>query len=138
MTYKIFDKMPREAIEIRTAVFIEEQGFKDEFDEIDELARHLILYHDGKAVGVARYFNLDDAKEYHIGRVAILKEYRKYGYGKKIMEIILKDLKHIGAQKAVLSAQCTAKGFYEKCGFSAVGKTYLDEHCPHVKMITDI
>ena len=36
MEYKIFDNFPQEAKDIRTAVFIDEQGFKNEFDEIDE------------------------------------------------------------------------------------------------------
>lgn len=138
MTYKIFNEMPDDAMMIRKTVFIEEQGFKEEFDEIDKIAKHLIIYHDGKAVGVARYFSEDNPNEYHVGRVAVLKEYRKYGYGKKIMELILKDLKNIGAKTAVLSAQCTAQGFYQKCGFTAVGETYLDEHCPHIKMIKNI
>lgn len=138
MTYKIFNEMPDDAMNIRKTVFIDEQGFKDEFDEIDKIAKHLIIYHDGKAVGVARYFSEDNPNEYHVGRVAVLKEYRKYGYGKKIMELILKDLENIGAKTAVLSAQCTAQGFYQKCGFTAVGETYLDEHCPHIKMIKNI
>ena len=36
MEYKIFDNLPQEAKYIRTAVFIDEQGFKNEFDEIAE------------------------------------------------------------------------------------------------------
>ena len=83
MEYKIFDNLPQEAKDIRTAVFIDEQGFKNEFDEIDDTAKHILIYHDGKAVGVARFFS-EDGKEYHIGRVAVLKPYRKYGYGKEI------------------------------------------------------
>ena len=85
MEYKIFDNLPQEAKYIRTAVFIDEQGFKNEFDEIDDTAKHILIYHDGKAVGVARFFS-KDGKEYHIGRVAVLKPYRKYGYGKEMCE----------------------------------------------------
>ena len=33
---KIFDKLPSDAIMIRELVFVEEQGFQNEFDEIDE------------------------------------------------------------------------------------------------------
>lgn len=33
MTIKCYDKLPDEAVKIRTLVFVEEQGFKDEFDE---------------------------------------------------------------------------------------------------------
>ena len=27
-----------------------------------------------------------------------------------------------------------ADGFYEKCGYTAEGETYLDQHCPHIHM----
>lgn len=92
MEYKIFDNLPQEAKDIRTAVFIDEQGFKNEFDEIDDTAKHILIYHDGKAVGIARFFS-EDGKEYHIGRVAVLKPYRKYGYGKEIIFAIENELK---------------------------------------------
>ena len=36
MNYKIYDQLPQEAKEIRIKVFMEEQGFKNEFDEYDE------------------------------------------------------------------------------------------------------
>ena len=39
-----------------------------------------------------------------------------------------------GAKKASLSAQVQAQGFYESCGYTAEGDTYLDEHCPHIHM----
>ena len=34
MNYKIYDQLPIEAKEIRIKVFMEEQGFKDEFDDL--------------------------------------------------------------------------------------------------------
>ena len=45
---RIFDRLPLEAVRIRTEVFIDEQGFKDEFDEIDDTAIHLVLYNNDK------------------------------------------------------------------------------------------
>lgn len=43
MFIKIYDEIPEEAKTIREAVFIKEQGFKDEFDEIDDVAKHVLL-----------------------------------------------------------------------------------------------
>lgn len=137
MKYKIFDMLPDEAKMIRTAVFCDEQGFNDEFDTTDYYAKHIIIYHDDKPVGVGRYFT-EDNKEYHIGRIAVLKDYRKYGYGKKIMDIIENNIKKTNATKIVLSAQCRAKGFYDKCGYTSIGDIYLDEHCEHIKMYKNI
>ena len=36
---------------IRQEVFVEEQGFHHEFDEIDSRAWHLVLYENGQAAG---------------------------------------------------------------------------------------
>ena len=39
MFIKIYDEIPQEAKAIRKSVFMKEQGFKDEFDETDHLAK---------------------------------------------------------------------------------------------------
>ena len=43
MKIKVYDYLPQEAINIRTTVFSEEQGFKNEFDDIDKIATHIVL-----------------------------------------------------------------------------------------------
>ncbi len=45
-----------------------------------------------------------------------------------------KQICQTGAEKVILSAQVQAKGFYEKQGYSAVGKEFLEEHCLHIRM----
>lgn len=47
-----------DAYQVRRRVFIDEQGFQDEFDAIDEDARmiHLTVYCDGALAGCARLF----------------------------------------------------------------------------------
>ena len=137
MKYKIFDGLPDEAKLIRTTVFVEEQGFKEEFDTTDTFAKHIVIYDTDKPIAVGRYFTYDN-DEFHIGRVAVLKEYRKFGYGRVIMDLIEEDIKKTGAKRIVLSAQCRARGFYEKCGYTATGGIYLDEHCEHILMIKEI
>ena len=41
--YLYDDGLPPQAAAIRRAVFMDEQGFRDEFDEIDPRASHLVL-----------------------------------------------------------------------------------------------
>lgn len=137
MEYKIFDNLPEDAKYIRTTVFVDEQGFKEEFDTTDGYSKHIVIYDNGRAAAAGRFFT-DDGKEYHIGRVAVLKPYRKLGCGRKIMDIIEDDIKKTGAERIVLSAQIRAEGFYEKCGYTATGTVYLDEHCEHIKMYKEI
>ena len=78
-------------INIRNDVFIDEQGFKNKFDETDENCSHIVLYDKNKAVAAARYFVKNGI--YHIGRVAIIKKYRGLHLGNKIMQILEDEIK---------------------------------------------
>ena len=40
--------------------------------------------------------------------------------------------------KIVVSSQTRVRGFYESLGFVAEGKEYLDQFCPHIKMVYTI
>lgn len=135
MQYKIFDYLPPEAIKIRTAVFVEEQGFKQEFDEIDDRAYHLIIYENNQAVANGRLFK-DDTMEnaYIIGRLAVIKAYRNRHLGVKLIELLEEKAKSLKGEKISLSAQCRVKAFYEKLGYVVSGDSYLDEYCPHIHM----
>lgn len=135
--YKIYDFLPDNAKFIRICVFVDEQGFKEEFDDIDNYAKHIVLYNNKKPAAVGRFYT-DDGKTYHIGRIAVMKEYRNCGYGKILMDIALNEITKIGGKRIELSAQMQAKEFYEKCGYQSVGKIYYDEHCPHILMKKDI
>jgi len=124
---------------IREKVFIEEQGFSNEFDEIDEQSIHLLLYIDKKPVATGRlYKKMTDGENteviYAIGRVAVLPEYRKLHLGSKVLELLEEKAKEIGAGKIELSAQCAVREFYEKNGYVAKGDIYYDEFCPHIRM----
>ena len=44
MEIKIYNQLPDEAKEIRLEVFVKEQGFEEEFDDIDETAAHIVLF----------------------------------------------------------------------------------------------
>lgn len=125
-----------DAAALRQRIFVEEQGFSNEFDEIDERAIHLVIYQDGKPVATARAFVEagDPTDRYTIGRVAVIKELRQYGLGKAAMLALHEHLKANGARELVLSAQCQAQGFYSKLGYVPFGEVYLDEHCPHQSM----
>lgn len=137
MEFKVYDKLPDEAVLIRTKVFVDEQGFNEEFDNTDQYSRHIIIFDNEAPVAVGRFFT-DDGKTYHIGRVAVTKEFRSFGYGKKIMDIAEKEIKKNGGERIELSAQLQAKKFYEKCGYTATGDIYLDEHCEHILMYKNL
>ena len=73
MIIESFNYLPLEAKNIRETVFVNEQGFNYEFDDIDDIATHLVLYTDDKAAATCRFF-IDKVKDtYLIGRIAVLK-----------------------------------------------------------------
>ncbi len=126
-----------DAFFIRKTVFMDEQGFHDEFDGIDGISYHAVIYLDGRPVGCGRAYK--DGDFAHLGRIAVLKEYRKLGLGRVIIEAlegIAKD--RLSLTRLELSAQQRAIKFYEAVGFMQVGESFLDEGYPHVKMVKEI
>lgn len=120
-----------DAYAVRKQVFMDEQGFSTELDETDKIATHVILYDNDKPIATGRIYQEND--EYHIGRICVLKAYRK----NHLASIVMQTLEEIGFKQTdtiYLSAQIQAKGFYEKLGYQAYGDEYMDEHCPHIMM----
>ena len=133
MTIKEYDFMHQDIIDIRTEVFVIEQDFKEEFDDIDNHCMFLVMYDNDRAIAMCRYFPVDD-DTYAIGRIAVVKEYRGKGIGSKIVEEAEKRLKDMSVKYAVLSAQLRAEEFYKKLGYAGEGETYYEEWCEHIKM----
>ena len=134
MEYKIYDYLTDECKMIRQTVFIEEQHFENEFDDTDNTALHIVAYIDNKPVGTGRMFQGENNREYIIGRIAVLKDYRKYHIGSNIVKALEEKAKELNATQISLSAQCRVKEFYKKLGFTETGVTYFDEYCEHIKM----
>ena len=118
---------------IREDVFVREQGFHNEFDEIDPKAVHLLVLEGDTPVAAGRTFPDGTGKVWHLGRICVRKPWRGRHLGRLVMEGLEKAARERGAEKLVLSAQVQAKGFYEKLGYTAHGEEYLDEFCPHEK-----
>ena len=126
-----------DARDIRMSVFVEEQGFANEFDDIDEYAYHLVIYHCYQAIATGRMF-VKDENTMILGRIATIKEYRHQGIGSKIVLTLENKARTLGYTKLQLSAQQRAQGFYEKLGYVKVGAPYLDEWCLHVTMVKEL
>lgn len=134
MDIKTYNHLPEEAKYIRKTVFVEEQGFNEEFDTTDNNCVHFVLFVEENAAATCRAFFDEESKSYHIGRVAVLKPFRGQGLGEKIMLAAHEYIKSTGINRVTLSAQIQASGFYEKLGYTKFGKEYLDEHCKHIMM----
>ncbi len=123
----------KDAFEIRQAVFVDEQGYENEFDDIDCFCDYVTIYCDGKVVGTGRLFpHNEEPSTYVFGRIAVLKDYRKLHLGSAVISALEEVLKTKNGKKAVLLSQESAVGFYNKCGFSLKNdKIIYDEGHPH-------
>lgn len=125
----------KDSFAVRKAVFIEEQGYENEFDEIDNICDYVTVYYDGQLAGTGRFFPSDEEGTFVFGRIAVLKKFRGLHLGAIILEELEKIAKAKGAKCAVLLAQQYAVGFYEKSGFSLCDdEIEYDEGQPHCRM----
>ncbi len=137
ISYKFFDKLPDEAKLIRQEVFVDEQGFKNEFDDTDNCCVHLVLYSDGSPAAAGRLYQTGE-KVCTLGRIAVRKPFRGMGLGAEVMGLLEEKAAVLGAEITAVSAQCAAQGFYERLGYIASGQIYFDEHCKHIHMEKDL
>lgn len=120
---------------LRAGVFLDEQGFSVEFDEIDETCLHLAMYDGSEVIAAARaYEDADVPNLWHIGRVVVAKTHRGEHLGARIMTAMEAYLRTLGAVNTTVSAQCRVKAFYASLGYAEQGEIYMDEFCPHVRM----
>jgi predicted GNAT family N-acyltransferase len=114
---------------LRTTVFVEEQGVPVEL-EWDELAYHVIAYApDRQPIGTGRL--LQDG---HIGRIAVLKEWRGKGVGKALLGMLLVIANKMGYEEVKLHAQTRVLDFYVRRGFVAQGEEFMEAGIPHLLM----
>ncbi len=109
---------------IRFKVFVEEQGVpRDiELDEKDPVCVHALAFDEqGTPVGTGRL--LPDA---HIGRMAVLEDWRHRGVGALVLNRLIEKAKERGHKEVLLSAQVHALEFYRRQGFQPVGEIYED------------
>ncbi|KXS32634.1 MAG: GCN5-related N-acetyltransferase [Candidatus Gallionella acididurans] len=117
---------------IREAVFIREQGVPAEleWDEFDKSCRHaLALSQRGEAIGCGRMFSNG-----HIGRIAVMQQWRKKKVGTAIVEALLDYARAHDYKEVDVDAQTQALPFYRGFGFAEQGEEFIDAGLPHIKM----
>jgi predicted GNAT family N-acyltransferase len=121
--------------EIRQRVFIDEQQVTPalEWDDTDEIADHfLAVLSDNTPVGVARLFTTLNETA-HIGRMAILPEFRGRGVGQALLRHLISEAAG-NNNELRLSAQRHAIPFYQQSGFHVCSDFYDDAGIPHADM----
>ena len=132
MKVEVFDYLPESAKYIREVVFMQEQGFTEEFDALDGVATHLVAFDGDAPAAVCRVWLAEDG--WHVGRLAVIKEKRSTGLGSLMLAEAEKHVHALGGCSISLHAQCRAEQFYRKCGYTPYGGIDYDEGVEHVHM----
>ena len=129
-----YDYLSDDAKFIRQEVFMKEQGFQNEFDEIDDGAMLIVLYDEKRPVATCRVFEGEKEHEFVIGRLAVIKDYRGMNLGTRMLDEAEKVVRKQNGVCIMLHAQCRVKKFYEQSGYVEFGEIQCDEGCPHIWM----
>ncbi|MGY1603722.1 GNAT family N-acetyltransferase [Geodermatophilus sp. SYSU D00815] len=120
---------------LRTRVFVEEQGVPPEIeqDDADATAVHAVSRDAaGRVVATGRLLERDGLAV--IGRMAADPAVRGQGHGAAVLDVLHREAARRGLPEVELHAQVTARGFYERAGYRAVGEEYLEAGIRHVTM----
>ena len=118
--------------QVRREVFITEQHVPEEleWDEHDEASFHVLALVNGQAVATGRI-----KTDGHIGRMAVTKDFRLQGIGRRVLATLLDHAARVLAcDQVYLHAQESAIPFYEKYGFEVCSDVFLDAGIPHRTM----
>lgn len=126
-----WNKHSEQLSSVRHEVFVIGQNVPAELeiDIADKLYTHILALDGEKPVGTARL-----TTDGHVGRVAVLKEYREMGIGKELMLQIEEIAFEMGFDQIELGAQLHAIPFYEKLGYKAYGSVYMEAGIEHKHM----
>ena len=90
---------------------MEEQGFKNEFDEYDEMVPHAVLFMEGRAVATGRLLPGERSGDFIIGRVAVLPKFRGRNLGAQIMLALEQEARRVGGKRISLSLNAVPAAF---------------------------
>ena len=142
LSFKILDKPNDEQLAgvraLRIKVFVEEQGFAlgNEACKNDYTCWHIEVKLAGQVIGTSRMVFHDGY--YFMGRVAIAKEHRGKGYGRRMLEEVLAECKRRGYQRIKVEAQMHVVELYEKFGFVKEGAVEVIAGADHQRLYKDL
>ena len=124
-------------LQLRSEVFCLEQNcVYQDLDGKDMKAYHMMGKKNGQLIAYTRVFKPGDYfEEASIGRVAVKKSERKYGYGLDIMRASIDCIEKTFRTTSIrISAQSYLDRFYGSLGFIKEGEEYLEDGIPHIQM----
>ena len=125
-----------DAANIRTRVFVKEQGIPPEleWDEDDAIALHAVSYNRlGQPVATGRLLRGGPGIA-KIGRVALHEVLRGSGAARELMQVLIAQARDRGDREVVLHAQRAVESFYARLGFIPRGEPFDEVGIAHIEM----
>ena len=132
-----WEALGRDAREIRTEVFVDEQKIPAdmEWDDADIGCVHAVAVNRfGAPLATGRLLEHVPGVA-KIGRMAVRQTVRGSGVGRAVLDALLQTAKQRGDREAVLHAQLSAAPFYVRAGFTTRGPVFEEAGIPHVEMV---
>jgi ElaA protein len=124
-------------MQLRSEVFVVEQNcVYQDADGKDPKAFHLMGWNGNHLVAYTRLLPAGVSfAEVSIGRVVTSPAFRKFGFGKLLMQESIRQCYLLfGRQSIRIGAQLYLQAFYESFGFVVCSEMYLEDDIPHVEM----
>ncbi|MBN1239519.1 MAG: GNAT family N-acetyltransferase [Gammaproteobacteria bacterium] len=104
----------------------------------DELARersdtHVAAIADGRVVGTLLLRSVGP-RTVRLMRMAVAEVMQGQDIGSRLVGEAEALMRGRGARTIMMHARATAVGFYERCGYRAVGGSFLEQGIPHIRM----
>ncbi len=127
-------QLMRDALDLRRAVFVEEQGVPPEMevDDEDKEAIHLVATIGERVVATLRITSMGNADK--IGRVAVRREFRRKRIASRLVERASRLIAENGGREIMLHAQIQTVDFYRRLGYCEEGEVEMDAGIPHIWM----
>jgi ElaA protein len=127
-----------DALQLRSRVFILEQGPYLDVDGLDRQSWHLLGRNESGAL--VAYLRIVDPglkfTEPSIGRVITALEVRGTGLGRSLVrEGLAGSQRHWPGRANRIGAQARLQRFYSELGFVVAGDEYIDDGIPHIDML---
>lgn len=122
------------ALALRHDVFCVEQGVPDneERDGRDNGALHLIALQGGELVATCRLVFVGSTVQF--SRLAVTRSARRQGIATAMLEAADAETRSRGANRIVLHAQTYARPLYDRAGYVARGKEFVEAAIEHIAM----
>lgn len=133
-------KLQAAAFYLRYKIFVLEQNILPEleFDKLDTAKRqYVVFFEENLPIATVRYQKIDE-RTLNPDRLCVHPDFRKQGFGKKLLAQIEERAKKEGCHTSILSAELQAQRFYEKLDYRVSSAPFEEDGIICVKMKKDL